>query len=102
MLIILKDNKIIGVDKKLLNNLNIELNELSHLSKIINILNLKINEIKKEPILINEKYFNIMKKDILSIESIEIYKLEEAQKLDTDNIDISLPPQPQLSHSSGS
>ena len=94
-MIILKNNKIIGIDRKLLTDLTIELNELSHLSNIINILNLKINELKKEPILINGKYYNIIKKDIISIENIEIYELEETSK--PDNIDISLTQQPQLS-----
>ena len=91
MIIILKNNKIIGVDKKLLIDLNIELNNISN---FINILDLKINELQKEPIIINEKYYNVTKKDIISLENIEIYELKEIEK--PDDLDILLTQQHQI------
>ena len=95
MIIILRNNKIIGIDRRLLINLNIDLSELGNISSTINILDLKINELKKEPILINGKYYNITKNNIISIEDIDIYELDETTK--TNNIDTSLPEQPKVS-----
>jgi len=77
MIIIFKDSKIIGIDKELLKLLNINLETLSSL---INEIDLHISSFKNENINIHSKSFKVKKIDILSIDNINIFNLEEDNK----------------------
>ncbi|ACM92934.1 hypothetical protein NAMH_1272 [Nautilia profundicola AmH] len=72
MLIIVKDNQITGIEKKLLNTLNID---LSSVSEFINTLNLQLSSINNTPITINDKNFNVNEIELLSTENIKIFDL---------------------------
>jgi len=88
MIIVTKNSKIIAVDKELLKKINVT---LENLSSIINTIELELSSIKKETLKINDKEFNISKKELLSIENINIFELEEKNSLKTLKIhDISI------------
>jgi len=71
-MIIVKDKKIIGIDKSFLKEINTTLDELSN---IISTIELNINSLTNEPIEIKNTSFNVKKIEILSIEDIEIFEL---------------------------
>ena len=76
-MILLKDNKIAGISKELLEELNTTFEELGSL---IDELKLKINSIKEEEIEISNKLFTPKKIEIISTENIEIFKLIPKEK----------------------
>jgi HPt (histidine-containing phosphotransfer) domain-containing protein len=76
MLIILKNSKIYGVDKRFLKNVN----SLEDLAQEINTLKLQIANLKQETISINNTNYKIKKIEILSPDDIEIYDLTQTQE----------------------
>ena len=76
-MILLKDNKITGISKELLEELNTTFEELGSL---IDEIKLKINSIKEEEIEISNKLFTPKKIEIISTENIEIFKLIPKEK----------------------
>jgi len=72
MILIMKENKIIGVDKSLLRYLNID---LSKLSELINKIELEISALQNKSFKVNDYEIKAIKKDILSIENIDVYEL---------------------------
>jgi len=75
MLLIIKDNKIIGIEKELVTLLKSDLSSLAELSEIIDLLNLKISALRNEVFNIKNIEFNVKKVNCLSVENIEIFNL---------------------------
>jgi len=75
MLIATLDNKIVGVDKKLLHALNIDLAELSSL---ISSLKLELSSLKGSSISLKGKEFSVMKIEMLSNLNLNVYILKPA------------------------
>ncbi len=72
MIIIFQNNKLVGIDKELLNTLNLS---LQNLNDILSPLELSVASLKNENINLNSKNFKIMEIPILSVEDIKIFKL---------------------------
>jgi HPt (histidine-containing phosphotransfer) domain-containing protein len=72
MILLLKNKKIIGVDKEFLNEVGAE---LGNISEIVNSIELNISSLKNKPLEINNKIFNVKKIEILTIEEIEVFDL---------------------------
>lgn len=70
-MIIVKDNKIIGIEKELLKSLNATLEEVS---EIISTLQLQLASLNNTPIKIKQHSLEITELPILSIEEIKIFK----------------------------
>ena len=70
-MIIVKDNKIIGIEKELLKSLNATLEEVS---EIISTLQLQLASLNNTPIKIKQYSLEITELPILSIEEIKIFK----------------------------
>lgn len=72
MILIFKDDKLIGIEKELLNELNVD---LATLNNIISPIELYIHTLKNENINILSKNFKISEKPILSVENIKVFEL---------------------------
>ena len=79
MLVISENNKITGVEKNLLEVLDIDLTSLSN---IINILTLQLSSLQNTDIHINNKSFSVDEIEILSAKNIKIFNL----KLKNENV----------------
>ena len=75
MIVAIKDNKIVGVDKELLQTLN---TNLENLSQKINIINLAFASIKDTPLIeIEGISFEVSEIDFVSLENIKLYRLKK-------------------------
>jgi HPt (histidine-containing phosphotransfer) domain-containing protein len=74
MFIIVENNKITGIEKNLLNDLNITLESIS---EFINTLELQIASLTDSQLNINNKTFNVNEIEIISTKNIKIFKLKE-------------------------
>ena len=72
MLVVIENNKIKGIEKNLLNLLNMDLTELS---EFVNIINLQIDSLTSKPLKIKNFEFEISEIEILSLENIKIFEL---------------------------
>ena len=72
MILIFKDDKLVGIEKGLLNELNVD---LATLNNIISPIELNIHTLKNESINILSKNFKISEKPILSVENIKVFEL---------------------------
>ena len=81
MIVLFKDNKIIGADKKLLNQLSAS---LDNLSQIISELELIIASKQNNSISIHNNFFNIEEIPIVSIENIKAFNLIKSEKETVD------------------
>jgi HPt (histidine-containing phosphotransfer) domain-containing protein len=72
MIILIRNDEIIGVDKELLNELEVN---LENLSSAIETIKLKIAAIDRSSLEINGKNFSVKKVPLLTIENLEAYDL---------------------------
>jgi len=77
MIVVFKDNKVIAIDKKLLQALNVSLEEIN---KVLSTLKLSLSALNNSNIKIENKMFHIKEIDLLSIEDIKVYELEIAEE----------------------
>jgi len=78
MIVALKNNKIIGIDKELLDLLN---TNLENFSQKINIINLVCASIQENSLIeIENKHFKVKEIEFINFENIKIYNLEESEK----------------------
>ncbi|WP_457561087.1 hypothetical protein [Caminibacter sp.] len=73
-MIVLRNDKIIAIEKKFLEKINITLEEISNL---VTSLQLKISALTNEPLSIKNLKFSVHEKEVLSIENIKIFELKE-------------------------
>jgi HPt (histidine-containing phosphotransfer) domain-containing protein len=78
MNILVKNGKVIAVDKNLLKELQ---TDLSNISSIINTIELQLSSITKSPLTLKDLTFNVKQKDLLSIEDIYLFELEKIGSL---------------------
>ena len=81
MIIIVKDNKITAIDKELLKKLNAT---LENVSSVINVIELEISSLTNDTLALNDNYFKVSQTDLLSIENIKAFNLQETQKPEVD------------------
>ncbi|NPA87886.1 MAG: hypothetical protein GXO01_04190 [Epsilonproteobacteria bacterium] len=96
MILVIKNGKIIGIDKTLLNILDVD---LQNLSSIINKIELEIAALRNKNIELNHKHLKVVKKDILTLEDIDIYDIfpVEEEVIHSITPDTSIPVQtPQI------
>jgi len=72
MLIITQNSQITGVEKELLNTLNID---LTSISDFINTINLQLSSLQNTPLNINNQNFSVKEIEILSTDNIKIFDL---------------------------
>jgi len=70
MILVIKNGKIIGIDKTLLKILDVDLKKLS---SVINKIELEIAALKNKHINLNNKTLKVVKKDLLTLEEIDLY-----------------------------
>ena len=73
MIVLFQNNKIVAIDKKLLQILN---TSLENLDKVLSTLKLSITALTNENLIIENKTFKVEEIELLSIENIKAYKLE--------------------------
>jgi len=83
MLVILQNNKIVGVDKELLENLGIELEELS---AFINTLSLQLASLQNEHIDISNRPYKVKHIPMLSTTQIEVFDISPAESYAEESI----------------
>ena len=76
MLIIVQNSQITGIEKELLNTLNIDLISVSN---FINTLNLQLSSLQNTPLNINNQNFSVKEIEILSTDNIKIFDLNIAE-----------------------
>jgi len=77
MIVVFKENKVIAIDKKLLQALNVSLEEID---KVLSTLKLSLSALNHSNINIENKIFNIKEIDLLSVEDIKVYEVEIAKE----------------------
>jgi len=75
MFIIIENNKITGIERNLLNDLNITLESIS---EFINTLELQIASLTGSQLNINNKTFNVNEIEMISTKNIKIFQLKES------------------------
>jgi len=80
MILVIKNGKVIGVDKTLLKVLDAD---FSNISSLINSIELEIAALKNTDININNKPLKVIKKDLLSLENIEVFEFALLEKAPT-------------------
>jgi HPt (histidine-containing phosphotransfer) domain-containing protein len=83
MLIITKNGQITGIEKQLLNTLDIDLHRISD---FVNTVELQLSSINSDPLNINGKLFQIKKIELASTDDINLFNLDP---LSEDNITTS-------------
>lgn len=78
MLIIVINNKITGVEKKLLDSLNIDLESVSG---FINTLELQLSALQNTSLELNNNYYSVEEIDVFSTDNIKIFKLSETGEI---------------------
>ena len=87
MLVVIENNKVKGIEKKLLDLLKINLSELP---EVINTIDLQIDSLTSKPLKIKNFEFEISEIEILSLEDIKIFELTLKESiLPTKTQDIS-------------
>ena len=81
MIILFKNNKIIGVDNNLLNLLNIDFNNLSN---IISELELLISSKKEHTITLQNYSFEVQETPIISLEDIKVFDLKKKSEFNIE------------------
>jgi len=74
MIVIFKNDEIYAVDKKLLQDLN---TNLENLNTILSSIKLSLSYLENQKINIQNKYFNVVQIDILSIDNLKVFDLTE-------------------------
>ena len=74
MIVIFKNDEIYAVDKKLLQDLN---TNLENLNTILSSIKLSLSYLENQKINIQNKYFNVEQIDILSIDNLKVFDLTE-------------------------
>ena len=88
MIVAIKDYKIIGVDKNLLDLLN---TNLENLSQKINTINLAFASIKENPLIeIEGEKFEVREIEFINLENIKLYKLEKVMSQTEEKSEVSL------------
>jgi len=85
MIVIFKDDKIYAVDKNLLQNLNIT---LENLNTVLSSIKLGLSYLENRKISIQNREFNINQIDILSVDNLKVFDLQEASEVLEDFIPI--------------
>jgi len=74
MIVIFKNDEIYAVDKKLLQDLD---TNLENLNTILSSIKLSLSYLENQKINIQNKYFNVVQIDILSIDNLKVFDLTE-------------------------
>ena len=90
MILVINNGKIIGVDKTLLKILNVDLHNLS---SVINKIELEIAALKNKHIQLNNTKLKVVKKEVITIEDIDIFDIFPIE----EQITHSISPQEDLS-----
>ncbi|QCI28768.1 Hpt domain-containing protein [Caminibacter pacificus] len=72
MILVMQNNQIVGIDKSLLNFLNIDLHNLS---ETINKIELEIAALQNKQISINNKNIKVIKVDLITLEDLSLYEI---------------------------
>jgi len=88
MIIIFKDENIIGIDKNLLQILNTTLEDLSN---TLSTIKLSIASLNNEKIEVENNFFKVNEIELLTIENIKIYELEKTESNELPPLEESKP-----------
>jgi len=83
MILVIRNGKIIGIDKTLLKILDVDLQKIS---SVINKIELEIAALKNKHINLNNKTLKVVKKEMISIEDIEIFDVFPVDENHTSRI----------------